>query len=62
MSIPTIAFFAPGKQPMGVVGFRARRSSSRSSSASAGYPKNRRGCQRLLMPPATHRQRERLPA
>jgi thioredoxin 1 len=22
MSIPTIAFFAPGKQPMGVVGFR----------------------------------------
>jgi thioredoxin 1 len=22
MSLPTIAFFAPGKQPMGVVGFR----------------------------------------
>ena len=22
MSIPTIAFFQPGKQPMGVVGFR----------------------------------------
>jgi thioredoxin 1 len=22
MSIPTIAFFAPGKQPMGVIGFR----------------------------------------
>jgi len=22
LSIPTIAFFAPGKQPMGVVGFR----------------------------------------
>jgi hypothetical protein len=22
MSIPTIAFFQPGKQPMGVIGFR----------------------------------------
>jgi hypothetical protein len=22
MSIPTVAFFQPGKQPMGVVGFR----------------------------------------
>jgi thioredoxin 1 len=37
MSIPTIAFFAPGKQPMGVVGFRPAEQLE-SQFALASYP------------------------
>ena len=38
MSIPTIAFFAPGKQPMGVVGFRPTEQLETQFSL-ASYPK-----------------------
>ena len=38
MSIPTIAFFAPGKQPMGVVGFRPAEQLEVQFGL-AGYPK-----------------------
>ena len=38
MSIPTIAFFAPGKQPMGVVGFRPMEQLE-TQFALASYPK-----------------------
>jgi thioredoxin 1 len=38
MSIPTIAFFAPGKQPMGVVGFRPAEQLETQFSL-ASYPK-----------------------
>ena len=63
MSIPTIAFFAPGKQPMGVVGFRPMEQLE-TQFGLASYPKigeaprpkppNRRPTPRAA-PPATPR-------
>ena len=59
MSIPTIAFFAPGKQPMGVVGFRPAEQLEVQFGL-AGYPKVAAAAADAASDAARQRERRRL--